>query len=163
MAEAAQVLTRPVPTTERPVSRRFELPDLDRHGVWIMERLLKAYPHLTSREMIGWLKGLVYSSEHMFLYQENAVGLAQVERSHTLTPKPVIRERFVFARDPENKRHIADACELYVEFARWAGHHGADVVIVDELTDVSRDAIKDKLGQRVFVKEQAFVRLGKQE
>src|SRR5579864_8355295 len=132
----------PLPTRAPLVVRRFELPDLTRHA-WIVPRIAKAYPHLTERTTAGWLTGLIYSSEYLFLYQEHAVALAQLVRSHTLSPAPVVHERFVFA---ESEDHMDAAAEFYTEFARWAKHHGARTIIVEELSDVLHEKVREKLG-----------------
>lgn len=138
--------------------RRFELADLSRHGGWLMTRLLAAYPHLTPRELQGWLRGLIYSPEYLFLYQDNSVGLAQVIRNFTLTPKPVIQERFVFVEDKDNAEHVAQAAEFYAEFERWAKNQSVDTIMVEELTDVPHEAIREKLG-RLYTRQQIFARV----
>src|ERR1700758_3969089 len=79
--------------------RRFGIADLARHGGWIMRRLQKGRPDLNDRAMFTWLSGLIESNEHLFLYQEHAVALAQVVREEMLAGKPVVRERFVFAEE----------------------------------------------------------------
>lgn len=149
-----------VPATESaPETRRFQRPDLDRHGGWLLDRLATAYPHIQRGQLGGWLSGLIYNNECAFLYQPNAVGLAQVERANTLMPMPVIRERFVFARSAE---FIDEAAWMYVEFERWAKHQGAEVIIVREgLTDVSADQIRAKFNnRRIFTREQTFLKVG---
>lgn len=148
-AEAAPVV---------PTMRRFQVPDLDTHGGWVMDRFTKAYPHVVPSNAAGWLRGLIYNNECMFLYQPNAVGCAQIERCHTLAPAPVIRERFVFARTPQ---HIEEASWMYTEFAKWGKHSGADTMLVGEgLTDVSPEIIAQRLGRRVFTREQRFLKIG---
>lgn len=138
--------------------RRFEIADLSEHGGWIMERLLKIYPHMNERGVAGWLRGIVASADFLFLYHPNAVALAQTVQYDPLDPKMVVREAFVWAKDPENKAHVAAAAEFYEKFTQWAKAQMLDVVIVEERTDVPHDTIKDKLG-RVFTKQQNFARV----
>lgn len=145
---------------EPPLMRRFELPDIDRHGVWLFERLKAIYPHLNDRSINGWLRSVLYSNEFKFLYQDNAVGLMQVVGAHTLAPVPIIEERFVFCRERENLNHIQEAAYFYADFRNWAKHHGAQVMTVGEFSDVPPDLIKERLdGVRLFNKETKFIRL----
>ena len=147
-----------LPPQSAPIVRRLELADLSRHGGWLMKRLQAAFPHLTDREMNGWLRGIIYVNEFCFLYQENSVGLAQVISNSTLTPEPVMYERFVFCEDKDNPEHVAQAAVFYEEFGRFAKNKGIKTIIVEELTDVSHDLIKDKLG-RLFTRQQVFARV----
>jgi len=146
---------------EPPTIRRFELPDLDRHGGWIMQRLLAAYPHLSNTEVMGWLRGIIYSNEYQFLYQPHSVSLAQVIQTFTLLPTPIVQERFVFAQDKNDQAHLKEACEFYVAMRSWAEFKGFTTILVEEMSDVPHDMIKAKLGQRLFTREQIFVRVGK--
>ena len=148
----------PLPVREVSAIRRFEIPDLARHGGWLMGRLTKAYPHLTDREIQGWLRALIYNNECRFLYQENSVGMAQVVLNHTMTPRPVITERFVFAENKDDPAHVAQAANFYDEFARWAKNKSADTILVEELSDVPHELIKERLG-RLFTRQQTFARV----
>ena len=148
----------PVEPREVPPIRRFEIPDLSRHGSWLMGRLTKAYPYLTDRELQGWLRGLIYNPECLFLFQDNSVGMAQVVLNYTLTPKPVIYERFVFAEDKTNQAHLEQAADFYVEFERWAKNKSVETILVEELTDVPHEMIKERLG-RLFTRQQVFARV----
>lgn len=147
-------------STEAPFLRRFELPDLARHGGWLMDRLLKAYPHLTQRELQGWLRGLIYNNEFLFLYQDHSVACAQVVRP-TLSPKPVIQERFVFVETRGSAPHIDEASYFYEHMLRWAKAQGADTITVGELTDVPVEKIRDRIG-RVYERKQLFARVGRE-
>ncbi len=146
----------PVQTTAKPLAeiRRFQIPDLDRHGKWILERLLVAYPHLDQRTAIGWLRGLIYDNDCLFLYQEHSVALAQVERIHTLSPRPRIRERFVLCQPGFED----EAAEFYTRIAQWAKHQSCSIIIVLELSDVPEPKVRAKLG-RIFEKPQKFAKV----
>ena len=147
-----------VPAPADQAIRRFEIGDVSRHGAWLLPRLLAAFPHLTNRELQGWLRGLIYSPESLFLYQDNSVALAQRVGSHTLSPKPVVQERFVFAEDKTNDTHVAQAANFYSEFERWAKNQSIESILVEELTDVPHDAIKERLG-RLYTRQQVFARV----
>jgi hypothetical protein len=156
MADAARKLDEPaVP----PPIRRFELPDLSRHGAWIMARVLKQFPHLNERTVIGWLKGMLYSPETLFLYQDHSVAMAQVVKLHSLDAAPVVHERFVWCETPDNPEHQQEALLFYRDFARWAKHQGCTAMIVEEASDVPHEMIGKLLEKRMFQRQQTFVRL----
>lgn len=135
--------------------RRFTIPDMDRHP-WLISRIIRAHPHLNNRTVIGWIRGLCYDNECLFLYQPNSVALAQVERAHTLNPKPVVRERFVFARDD---KHVGEAAAFYERFATWAKQQGCETLLVCEMTDVPEEMVKKALGGRLFTRPQTFAKV----
>lgn len=157
-AVAEKVVAKPTvfrPGVELPAPRRFESADLNTHGGWILERLKKALPDLHEQGIASWLSGVMYSGEHLFLYQEHSVGMAQVFRVAGLEGKPVVRERFVFAQEG----YVDEASYFYLEFKRWAKNLGADVMVVEEMTDVPHDTIKEILGNRLFTRQEVFARL----
>lgn len=138
--------------------RRFQRPDIDRHGPWLLPRLAAAFPHLNERSLIGFLNGLLYSNDVIFLYQPTSVALAQLISAHTLEPKPVVWERFVWCKDPKDEQQQKDAANFYVELHRWAQALKCQQIVVEERTDVPHDLIKQKLG-RIFSRQQQFVRV----
>ena len=151
VTEAQNPVQAPAPKAD---IRRFAIPDLDRHGEWIITRLLTAYPHLDRRTLIGWLRGLLYSNECLFLYQEHSVAMAQVERSHTLAPKPLVRERFVFCKPGFED----EAADFYDKFSQWAKHQGCQTLVVMELSDVPEAKVKAKVG-RLFTRPQHYAKV----
>ncbi len=158
MADAAQ---KPHFGVELPAVRRFELADISRHAKWLLPRFVKQYPHLTERTALGFLNSVLYSPEFFFCYQPNAVGLAQVERTHSLSAQALIREKFVWVQDPKDESQIDEALAFYTEFRRWGEQQGATIMIVEESSDVPHNKITDLFtGTRVFTREQKFVRLG---
>ena len=110
------------------------------------------------QRLAGWLRSLIESNEHLFLSQENSVALAEVQRANGLADKPLVRERFVLACDPQNVAHQKEAADFYDEFRRWAKNLDSGVILVQELSDVPADMIKDKFG-RIFERKQQFVRV----
>ena len=150
----ALALVKPEPA----VIRRFQTPDLNRHGGWMIPRLLKAYPMLTEQRIAGWLNGLIYSNEFLFLYQDHGVALAQRFFPDALQPMPVTIEKFVFVENIEDAAQIANAALFYDEFLRWSKNQSIATIIVEELSDVPHDTIKERLG-RLFTRQQTFARL----
>lgn len=142
------------PGIERPDIRRFEMPDLPRHGGWLLPRLVKKYPHLTEQLAAGFLNGAITSNEYLFLFQPHSVALAQIERAFGLTPRPLVSEVFVWA---ESSQYVAEAAWFYGRFRQWAKHIGADVIVLGD-SDVSADIIKEHLG-RVYQRQQQFTRV----
>lgn len=141
-----------------PVSRRFQDPDLDKHGLWLVPRLLNSFKHMNQRELVGWLRGIVASNEFLFLYQDHAVGLAQAMRVSPLRPDVIVQEWFVFVEDKENKQHLAEAAMFYEDMLRWGKTQGATRILVEELSDVPHEMIKEKLG-RLFETKQIVARI----
>jgi hypothetical protein len=135
-------------------TRRFEIADLNKHGGWIIRRLQKARPSLSEPQIMQWLKSMIYSNEHLFLYQEHGCALAQTVREETLDGRPVVRERFVFAEEG----HTEAAAEFYGQFLQWAKNQQVTTIVVEEMTDVPHDLIKEKLG-RLFERKQVFARV----
>jgi hypothetical protein len=135
--------------------RRFELPDLDRHGIWLIRRLIAAYPHLQERQVLGWLRGLVYNNEYLFLAQEHSVALAQAVRPDALTPRTVVIEKFVWAQAPE---YVEEAARFYERLLVWAKQQDAEQIVVEEQTDVPHEMIRAKLG-RLLERKQMYTRL----
>jgi hypothetical protein len=139
--------------------RRFELADFHRH-TWLSARIAKAYPEMTERYVLGWLRGLIYNQEYCFQYQEHAVGLCNLVRSYGLQARPMIVEKFVFAEDPANSAHQEAAAQMYVEFAAWGKFMDCDrMLLVGQLSDVPKDMIKDRLGKALVEVKSYHVRL----
>lgn len=156
MAANAPVLPgTPVPIVN--TIRRFEVPDMTGKGLWIMQRLLEHFPHLSQQQLHGWLGGLIYSPEYMFLHQPRAIGLAQIVSTFTLAPRPVVEVRFVFVQDKEHD--IEQGAALYPEFMRWGKHKNADTIVFDELmSDVPEDVIRKKVG-RLLTRQILFAKV----
>lgn len=156
---ASAEVAKPRVGVELPAVRRFELADISSHGRWLIPRLIKQYPHLSDRTALGFLNNILYNAEFYFCYQPHAAGLAQVERVHALANRPIIREKFVWVQDPSDKDHLAEAVHFYGEFQTWARHHGAEIMIVEEASDVPHEMIREKFDKRIFERSQKFVRL----
>lgn len=135
-------------------TRKFTLVDLDRHGRWILPRLLKVWPHLTERTLIGFLRGILFQNDYLFLYQDHGVALATYCRNHPLEPKPHVHEIFVLSEPGFEEQ----AASFYLDFQRWAKSLNLDTIVVEEMTDVPHELVRETLG-RVFERKVLFARL----
>jgi hypothetical protein len=133
---------------------RFTEADLSRQGQWILKRLQQVHPTDSERMLIGWLRNLNFDNSSLFLTSAHAVALFQVTSVFTLSHKPIVIERFVFAMEG----HVAEAAEFYTHAGKWAKSQSIEQMIVEELSDVPHDLIKEKLG-RLFTRQQIFARL----
>ena len=124
--------------------RRFETADLQTHGPWILERLKKANPDLDERRIAGWVAGLQFSNDHMFLYQDAAVALFQIVSAPGIRNYKIVQEMFVWARDKDG---IEDAADFYVHAQVWAQRQSAERLIVAENSDVPKAKIEERLGR----------------
>ena len=138
--------------------RRFELPDLDTHGGWLVQRLVSAYRHLNDRQIAGWLRGLMYQNEFSFVYLPNSVGLARAIQPDILVPRVMIQEHFLWAKDPKDNQQVQEAASIYDWWKKWAVLKDAQLRLVGEHSDVPPALIEKKLGP-LLERTQAFVRL----
>ena len=142
---------------ELPAIRRFDLADLPRHGAWLVPRLVAAL-ELPEQRLGGWLRSMIDTSDHLFLVQDHSVALAAIQNANGLADKPIVRERFVLAENPDDITHVREAAEFYTEFRRWAKNVGAEIFLVEEMTNVPHEMIKEKLG-RIYSRQQQFARV----
>lgn len=143
-----------------PSLRRFELPDFSTQGQWMGQRLMAAFSHLSERQLFGWLNGLIYSPEYLFLWQTNSIALAQAVHSFTLSPHPVVQEHFVFVRERENPHHLEEASEFYAEFVRWGKSKDAEALLLADASDVPPEMVKKRIGKecRIMTRQQTFIK-----
>ena len=128
-------------------TRRFELADLSQHGAWLLKRFSAKFPDMTDNTIAGYLQGLLYSNEHLFLYQDNAVGLAQLVYSAGIRPVKVVQERFVWIKDRNNKEWCENAADFYSEMQQWGKRQGAERIIACEDSDVPKALIEARIGR----------------
>lgn len=143
MAEAAVKIE----IREPAAVRRFEVADLSRHGPWLMKRFAAKFPELTEQQIGGYLRGLTTANASMFLYQDNAVALAEVVYSAGIKRVMLVQERFVWVEDRTDKDQLEDAADLYDQMKAWAKGLGAERIIVCEDTDVPKTLIEARLGR----------------
>lgn len=137
------------PKVERPLVRRFELADFNRH-MWLRDRVHKICPHMQPHVVESFLRSQLYSPEFLFMFMPHAVGLAQVIRTTVFEPTPIIMERFVFAENPANEEHVLEAVDFYAEMTRWAHNQGATKMIVLQHSDVPMEMADKIFGKRVL-------------
>lgn len=135
---------------------RFVLPDMDKAGSWLIARLQQKYPHLTDRGVSSWFRGIIESSEYLFIRRNRAVLLAQAIRD-PLSPHPVVREIFCLAQDGG----ADEAATLYGDLRRWADNLDASEIIVEQFSDVGKAQIAEALGGKVSSRPTSVMRLAK--
>lgn len=138
--------------------RRFTVADLSRHGGWVLKRLMPLFPGTQESFIGGWLRGLIYDNEHLFLYQDHAVALAQVISSPGLRPHKIIQEQFVWVEDKTDKEQLRCAADFYEHFAEWGRGLSAERIICCESTDVPKSLIEERVG-RLFDTKISHARL----
>lgn len=143
---------------ELPAIRGFNFADMQTHGRWMMERMFKAFPHLTQREVETWLRSIQHAQGYLMLYQDNSVALAQVVPAQGLGATSVVQEIFVWCEKPDDKAQQKEAAAFYDNIAEWARNMKIDTVVVEENSDVPHEMIKEKLG-RLYERKQWFARL----
>jgi hypothetical protein len=131
MNAPAATLEAPKPKPIPVLGRRFTEADINTYGQWLIDRLLKAFPHRNQRDMIGWLKDICWSNEYFFRCRPNAVALAHLQKAHPLAAKPQVKVIFVFAKKGNENEGLA----FFTEIAEWA--MSMDVEEVTSLTDLS--------------------------
>lgn len=148
------------PAVERdlPFIRRFERPDIDKHAAWFIPRMIKAFPNFNERSIYTWLLNMLTSNEHMFLYLDHGVALAQA-MPYGLPAEAIIVEQFVWVEDPLNKEMQADAAHVYLHFHEWAKRKGLSILIVEENSDVPHEMVRAKLDKRLFERKQIFAKV----
>src|SRR5258708_4882023 len=87
---------QPSKAAQNPV-RRFGMPELDKHGNFLVERLKTRYPQLTDRNIFSWLRGSLESNEVQIICTAHAIGMAQITHE-PLDTQPIVKEVFVFVR-----------------------------------------------------------------
>ena len=145
-------LIRPHP----PGVRRFEVPDVESHIAWLIKRVTTKYPHINERSVVGWLRGMVYLNEYLFLHLPNSVALFEAIRPSPFSPVTVVWERWVWAKDKDS---IEEAIAFYPRAKQWAGHLDARSIIVGEASDVPLPLIEEALESKALEKRHKFIRL----
>lgn len=141
-----------------PEIRKFAVPDLSMHGNWVIPRMLEAFPHMDERAALTFLIQTNYANDHLLLFSDEGIALAQVITGSPLDPATVVWERFVWIKDREDADMQKHAAEFYSHIYQWAKGLSAVAIMVEESSDVPHDLIKDKIG-RVFKLERQFVRV----
>ncbi len=138
--------------------RRFELADLSRHGPWLLKRFAQLLPDVPEKNVAGYLSGMLRDNEHLFLYQDHAVALAQLIHSPGLKPSKIVQEKFVFVEDKNDKAQCEAAADFYTHMKQWGKRLDAERMFVCENTDVPKAMIEARLG-RIFDTKISHVRV----
>ena len=138
--------------------RRFEIADLTTHGPWLMKRFTTKRPDLREQDIAGWLRGRIYDNEHLFLYQDNAVALAQIVHSPGIKMVKVVQEHFVWAKNPGDKSQHEAVADFYDYIRIWAKRQDAERIVVCEDSDVPKGLVQARLG-RVYDTTVSFARV----
>jgi hypothetical protein len=138
--------------------RRFYPADLSAHGPWILKRLMQMFPEADEHWLAGWLRGTIFDNAHLFLYQEDAVCLAQVITLPSIKPVKAVQERFVWVKDKSNEDQLEAAADFYEDMALWARGLRIERLFVCENTDVPKEEITKRIG-RIFDTKVCHVRL----
>jgi hypothetical protein len=78
---------------------KFMLADVPARGEWLLERLVKWWPHLSAATFAGRLRAWINSNSHHFLKSPHSIGLFRVVRTE-LDPLPIAEDIFLFADEP---------------------------------------------------------------
>ena len=146
MAEAALKIEE---VHEPAFVRRFELADLSQHGPWLMKRFAAKLPDIQEQRIAGYLRNMLFDNEHLFLFQDHAVALAQIVHSPGIRPVKIVQEQFVWVENREDKQQLEFAADFYSHMKAWAKRLDASRIYVCEDTDVPKALIEARLG-RVF-------------
>ncbi len=137
---------------EPAVMRRFELADLSTHGSWLLKRMQLKFPDVTEKHIAGYLNGMIYNNEHLFLYQDHAVALAQLVYSSGIKPVKMVQERFVWVEDRTDDSQLEAAADFYDFIKQWAKSKDTERIIACEDTDVPKKLIEARLGRLLDTK-----------
>jgi len=118
--------------------RRFGLPDLQTHGLWLYEKLKKRFPHVAQSDLTAWIRGAIETNQFFFICTDRAVGMAQ-SNHRPLEPVPFVDVVFVESLDDTDRSHEP---AIYRDMTRWGKSMGAGELNYGELTAEQITAIK---------------------
>lgn len=124
------------------VVRRVTPADLNEIGPWLIGRFQERHPNASPQQILGWLRGSIYSNDRWFVRTDHACAMAELRRV-PLEAYPDAIEMFCFAESDEWRHEAAD---LYQTMAKWAANLEATNLEVDIWTDCSRQMIATRLG-----------------
>ena len=118
--------------------RRFGLPDLQTHGLWLYEKLQKRFPHVAQGHLTAWIRGAIETNQFFFICTDKAVGMAQANH-RPLEPVPFVDVVFVESIDAADRSHEP---AIYKDMTRWGKSMNASELNYGELTGEQIAAIK---------------------
>ncbi len=141
MTTAAQTIEKPAETVEEVVTvRRFNIPDLEKHGLWLFEKLQEQFKELqlAPTHLTAWIRGAIETNSYYFVCTDKAVGLAQANH-RPLTPRPYVDVIFVHSMDQSDISHEP---AIYQAMQRWGKGMGAFELNYGELRPDQVAAVK---------------------
>lgn len=118
MTDAPQTIEKPPETVEEVVTvRRFNLPDLERHGLWLFEKLQDQFKnlHIAQNHMTAWIRGAIETNTFYFICTDKSVGMAQANH-RPLISQPYVDVIFVHSMDENDTSHEP---AIYQAMERW--------------------------------------------
>jgi hypothetical protein len=113
-------------------------------------RLLEAYDGRTWREICMWLRGAMVGNQHLFIYNEGAIGcfaLSSVRQRRS----PDVEEIFCLGKSmPKDKD---DVIALYRQAYAWGQNNRCNAFYIDNCTDLKKEDFKaflPKIGQEIL-------------
>ena len=121
-AQAREETPAPVAPPEEVVTvRRFCLPDLQTHGLWLYEKLQPKFPHISQQYLTAWIRGAIETNQYYFVCTDKAAGIAQANH-RPLVPQPYVDVIFVHSIDDSDRGHEP---AIYQAMERWGKGLGA--------------------------------------
>lgn len=155
MAEAAEKIA-PV---EIPAIRRYQTADIMKHAGWLFPRMARAFPHMSREQHYTWLLNIIQQNNDVLpLFHENGIAFAAIV-SPMIGTDVRIEELFVWVQDAADPEQMRAGAHFYAHFYDWAAKRGVQTVIIENNTDISRKAILEATGRRVFEAKLAFMRV----
>ena len=136
--------------------RRVTEADIRVIGPAVCERLKDKFPAASTDALMSYLRAQVLRLDVLFVRTENAIAMFEVVREPLCDSD--IRERFVFALPKTIPEAVAEAADLYPFAMRWGDDIYVNHMYIEELSDVPRDMIKERVG-KIRLKQQTYVAL----
>lgn len=153
MAEAAEKIEQP-----QVAIRRYQSADIMKHAIWLFPRMARAFPHMSREQHYTWLLNIFQNGDVLPLFHENGIALATAVRP-LIGADERIEELFVWMQDAADPEQMRAGAHFYSHFYDWAARRGVQTIVIENNTDISRKAILDATGRRVFEAKTAFMRV----
>ena len=154
MAEAAEKL----PEVDLPFIRRYQSADIQKHAEWLFPRMERAFPHMSRPAHYTWLLDVLMNNDVLPLYHDKGIAFAVVT-SPIIGKEARVEELFVWMQDPSDTEQVRAGAHFYSHFYEWAMRRNIQTVIIENNTDISRKAILEATGRRVFEAKRSFMRV----
>lgn len=152
MAEAAEKIA------PAPAIRRYQSADIMKHAEWLFPRMARAFPHMNRAAHYTWLLNILQNGDVLPLFHEHGIALA-VATKPLIGNEDRIEELFVWMKDAADPDQMMAGGHFYTHIYDWAAVRGVAIVLIENNTDISRKAITEATGRRVFETKLAFMRI----